>query len=79
MSMLDGEGSDGKDEMRTLCTEISIIVAELPVKTLVFGHRDNLQRMVDLGGGEFLPAIHGVELKELESKASASLVKMHFR
>ena len=83
MFMSDGGASDGEDEMRALCTELSNTIAELQVKTLAFGpgaSTEKLKRMANLGGGEFLPAMDGVELKECFEKAASSLaVKVHFR
>ena len=83
MFMSDGGASDGDAEMFTLCTELSKTSAELQVKTLAFGNgasRDKLQGMANLGGGEFLTAIDGVELREVFKKTAASpVVKTHFR
>jgi len=83
MFMSDGGASDGEAEMRILCTELSKTTAELQVKTLAFGpgaSGEKLRDMANLGGGEFLTAIDGVELKEVFQKTAASLVvKTHCR
>jgi len=83
MFMSDGAANDGEDEMCALYTDLSKSTAELQVKTLAFGNgasRDKLRDMANLGGGDFLSAIDGVELKEVFEKTAADLVvKTHFR
>jgi len=57
-------------------------IAELQVKTIAFGSgasHDKLQRLAEPGGGEFLLASDGFQLKQCFRNAAASLVKTHFR
>jgi len=57
-------------------------IAELQVKTIAFGsgaNHDKLQRLAEPGGGEFLLASDGFQLKQCFRNAAASLVKTHFR
>ena len=82
MFMSDGQSYSGEDEMRSLRTVISSRTSELLVKTISFGDADSakLEALANAGGGEFLRAVGGIELKECFEKAAASLpVKTHFR
>ena len=83
--MSDGvpdDSDNGEDTMRALHEEISRRTSELQVKTLAFGkhaNRTKLKALAHAGGGEFLLAVDGLELKACFEKAAASLVKTHFR
>jgi hypothetical protein len=81
--MSDGKPHDnGEDTMRALHKEISLRTSELQVKTLAFGDQADptkLKALADAGGGEFLLALDGQELKTCFEKAAASLAKTHFR
>ena len=81
--MSDGRPHDnGEDKMRALHKEIALRTSELQVKTLAFGDQaapTKLKALADAGGGEFLQALDGQELKTCFEKAAASLAKTHFR
>ena len=85
MFMSDGKPHDpeeGEDAIRALYKEISSRTSELQVKTLAFGNgadTEKLQALATAGGGEFLLAVDGVELKACFENTAASLVKTHFR
>ena len=85
MFMSDGRPHDpdqGEAAMRALYEEISGRTSELQVKTLAFGHNADtklLQALATAGGGEFLLAVDGLQLKACFEKTAASLVKTHFR
>ena len=83
--MSDGfpdDSDNGEGAMRALHKKISRRTSELQVKTLAFGehaNRTKLEALAHAGGGEFLLAVDGLELKACFEKAAASLVKTHFR
>ena len=71
MFMSDGQSYSGEDEMRNLREVISSRTSELLVKTISFGNADSakLEALANAGGGEFLRAVGGIELKECFEKA----------
>ena len=76
MFMSDGGASDGELEMAQLLHAVPPDSTELQVKTLAFGQGadvSKLSSLAKLGGGEFLLAINGLELKECFEQAAASL------
>lgn len=85
MFMSDGHPGDSKQgeaAMRALYEEISGRTSELQVKTLAFGSgadKEKLKALAAAGGGEFLLAVDGMQLKACFEKTAASLVKTHFR
>ena len=85
MFMSDGRPHDpeqGKAAMRALYKEISSRTSELQVKTLAFGDGagiETLQALATAGGGEFLQAIDGLELKACFEQTAFSLLKTRFK
>ena len=74
MFMSDGASGDGKSEMQSLRAALN--GNKLLVKTIAFGPQadtSKLQKLAELGGGEFLQAADGVQLQECFKQAAASL------